>query len=165
MAHSDDTPLPTDGDPEQPDGADATAGSEQAVTPSARRTPLPYSDLVAPQPIPAAPPAAARWLAFGSIIVAGLLGGLIGYGTADLTTDGAAWAALGALVGAAVCAAGVGIVASLTLRAMNEWHAVQHPEAERSTRRPSGRGSPDDGPVEADRAAGAVDDGSGTSDQ
>ena len=92
---------------------------------------LPYAGLRAPRPLPAAPPLAARVLAFAAIVVAGLFGGLIGWGTGDLLTGAAPWAAAGALIGAVVGAVGVGVIASLTLRAMNEWRSVRHPEAER----------------------------------
>ncbi len=102
---------------------------------TANRDVLPYADLVAPAPLRADPPVAARWLAFGSILLGGLLGALIGYGILDLFTGSANWSALGALgfgVGGAV---GLGIVTSLTLRAMNEWREVQHPERPSATNR------------------------------
>lgn len=92
---------------------------------------LPYANLRAPQPAPAAPSLAARVLAFAAIVAAGLFGGLIGWGTADLLAGDAVWSAVGGLTGAVVGAVGVGVVASLTLRAMNEWTSVRHPEAER----------------------------------
>jgi hypothetical protein len=65
-----------------------------------------------------------------SILVAGLLGGLIGWGVTDVLTEGQLWPAVGGLAGAVFGAVGVGIVAGLTLQAMGEWHAVRHPEAE-----------------------------------
>jgi hypothetical protein len=37
---------------------------------------------------------------------------------------------VGGLVGGVSGAVGVGIIAGLTLRAMNEWSSVRHPEAE-----------------------------------
>ena len=45
--------------------------------------------------------------------------------------DSSLWAAVGCASSGALtgCAVGVGIVANLALRAMNEWHTVQHPEA------------------------------------
>ena len=92
------------------------------------RSLLPYSDLIAPTPLRADPPVAARWFAFVSILIGGLLGALIGYGVLDLFTGSPNWSAVGALgfgVGGAV---GLGVVTSLTLRAMNEWREVQHPE-------------------------------------
>jgi hypothetical protein len=99
------------------------------LVPSADTSPMPYGDLVAPQPTPATPPTAARWLAFAGICLAGLLGGLIGWGVADLLTEGSLWPAVGALVGGVFGAVGVGVIAGLTLRAMNEWRSVRHPEA------------------------------------
>lgn len=92
---------------------------------------LPFASLHAPQPLPAAPPTTARWLGFLAIIVGGLLGALIGWGTGDVLGGSDLWAAFGALAGAVFCAVGVGVVAALTLRAMNEWNAVHHPEADR----------------------------------
>jgi len=55
--------------------------------------------------------------------VAGCLGGIIGYGLADISAEGGggAGAVLGALVGAVLAAGGVGIVAVLVLRAQAEW--------------------------------------------
>jgi predicted lipid-binding transport protein (Tim44 family) len=112
-------------------------------------TPLLYGDLEAPVPVDPTPPATARWLAFGSILLGGLLGGLIGYGTADLMADSAMVVAIGGLVGAICGALGVGVVASLTLRAMNEWKSVDHPESE--TRASSGLILRDDGVEPTDR--------------
>jgi hypothetical protein len=92
-------------------------------------SPLPFVDLKAPEPVAADPPAAARWLAFGSILIGGLLGAMIGYGTTDLLSGQPLWVGAGLLVGALTGAIGVGIVAGLTLRAMNEWKTASHPEA------------------------------------
>lgn len=89
---------------------------------------LPFQDFVAPKPLPTQPPTQARWLAFAGIVVGGLLGGMIGYGTADLLGAQPWLAAFAAVAFAVGGATGVGIVAQLTLRAMNEWRAVQHPE-------------------------------------
>jgi hypothetical protein len=112
-----------------PDNADAPgAGGLEAA--SSRSDPILFSDLDAPRPAAAAPPQGARWLAFASILVAGLLSGMIGYGTGDLLGDGSSlWTGVGAVAGAAAGAVGVGIVAGLTLRAMSEWRAIEHPEA------------------------------------
>ena len=103
----------------------------EVVPATDRNDVLPYSDFVAPKPLAAEPPTAARWLAFGGIVLAGLLGGLIGYGTADLLGAQQWQSAVAAIALAAGAAIGVGIVAQLTLRAMNEWNAVQHPEDRR----------------------------------
>lgn len=99
------------------------------------RTPLPFEDLVAPRPVAADPPGMARWLAFGLILVGGILGAMVGYGVGDVMARDSTWAAVGALLGALTGAIGVGVVANLTLRAMNEWQAVEHPEDERATSR------------------------------
>ncbi|WP_419851414.1 hypothetical protein [Candidatus Poriferisocius sp.] len=71
----------------------------------------------------ALPPRGARWLAFASILIGGLCGGLIGFAFIDLQCEGncGLWTGLGALVGALVGAVGLAVVAILTLRAMEEW--------------------------------------------
>ena len=111
-----------------PDGAPARSRQPSLVPPG--NAPVPYGDLQAPRPAPAAPPPPARWLAFLGILVGGLLGGLIGWGVGDLLGGSSTWAAVGGLVGGVSGAVGVGIIAGLTLRAMNEWSSVRHPEAE-----------------------------------
>lgn len=114
-----------------PEPAPDSASNELSIRDAAV---TPFEGLRAPTPISAAPPAPARWLAFASVLVSGLLGGLIGYGTGDLlagdSESAGLWAALGGLIGAVGCAVGVGIVAGLTLRAMGEWRAVHHPESD-----------------------------------
>lgn len=72
------------------------------------------------------PSSGARLLAFVAILVGGLCGGLIGYGFTDLScSDGCSTLAGGAAVlGAAIGAVGVGVVAVLALRAMGEWRTV-----------------------------------------
>lgn len=62
-------------------------------------------------------------LAFVSVVVAGLFGGIIGYGLADVgcTGDCQGEKLLGTLLGSLIAAGGVGIVAVLVLRAMAEW--------------------------------------------
>ncbi len=109
---------------------------------------LPFQDLVAPQPIRATPPAPARWLAFAAVLLGGLLAGAVGFGIGDVMGGGSSnWTAGGAFLGALTGAIGVGVVANLTLRAMNEWKAVEHPEALDDDSNPD-RGStpPHDGP-------------------
>ncbi len=71
----------------------------------------------------AAPPKGARWLAFASILIGGLCGGLIGFAYIDLQCEGSCglWTGLGALIGAVAGAVGLAVVAVLTLRAMDEW--------------------------------------------
>lgn len=112
--------------PDEPVGEPRRRGQ---LVPAEGNPLLPYADLRAPSPAPAAPPEPARYLAFVGIIVGGLLGGLIGWGVADLLAGGSVWPALGGLIGGVSGAVGVGIIAGLTLRAMNEWRSVQHPEA------------------------------------
>ena len=82
----------------------------------------------------AAPPTSARVLAVVAIVVAGLCGGLIGYGVVDLqaTADKAPGAeggglgpVIGGLVGAVIAAVGVAVVAVLVLRAMTEWKTIE----------------------------------------
>lgn len=81
-------------------------------------------------PLSALPSPLARVLAFGAILIAGLCGGLIGYGFTDLSFDspGSTWEAIGALVGAVAAAGGTAVVAVLVLRAMGEWRPLRDPE-------------------------------------
>lgn len=76
------------------------------------------------QPLSALPSPAARVLAFVSILVAGLAGGLIGWAFIDLQGGSAVVAALGALLFAVGAAVGVAVVAVLVLRAMGEWRQL-----------------------------------------
>ncbi len=68
-----------------------------------------------------------RILAFLSICVGGLLGGLIGWSFVRLQIKGNAetWAALGALGGSILSALGIAVVATLVMRAMREWNTIQ----------------------------------------
>jgi hypothetical protein len=72
------------------------------------------------------PSTGARVLAFIAILVGGLCGGLIGYGFTDLscTDDCSGLAGGAAVLGAAIGAVGVGVVAILALRAMGEWRTI-----------------------------------------
>lgn len=76
----------------------------------------------------ALPSTAARVLAFVSILVGGLCGGLIGWAFVDLQCEGDCGVAAGiaGVVGAVVGAGGVAVVAVLALRAMGEWRTIQH---------------------------------------
>ena len=79
-----------------------------------------------------------RWaylLAFGGVVLAGVLGGIIGYGIADVSSQSDVSHVVGALIGALIGAGGVGVVAVLVLRAMAEWR--RHGPPDRSNRRPS----------------------------
>jgi hypothetical protein len=62
-------------------------------------------------------------LAFLSVVLAGVFGAVIGYGLGDLSVDGGSTAAgiAGMVIGGAIGAIGVGVVAVLVLRAMAEW--------------------------------------------
>jgi hypothetical protein len=84
-------------------------------------------DRPAEQPLSALPSPAARAAAFVAILLAGLAGGLIGYGLVKLECDGncAVPEGIGILVGALVTAGGMSIVAVLVLRAVGEWREIQ----------------------------------------
>jgi lipid-binding SYLF domain-containing protein len=71
---------------------------------------------------PMLPSRAAYLLVFFSVVLAGVLGGIIGYGIADVGSDDDAARLLGTFVGAMIGATGVGVVAVLVLRAMAEWN-------------------------------------------
>lgn len=79
------------------------------------------------RPVSALPSPKARALAFASIVVAGACGALIGWSfvqigcTRNCTSVGGA----GAVVGGLIAAAGVAVVAVLTLRAMGEWRTIK----------------------------------------
>lgn len=82
--------------------------------------------------IPTATPSApARGLAFISIVIGGLCGGLIGFAFTELQCDDGCTtlAGLGGLVGAVIGAVGVAVVAVLVLRAMDEWESVKDADA------------------------------------
>jgi hypothetical protein len=76
----------------------------------------------------AAPPQAARVLAFVAILVAGVCGGVIGLAVVDLQCTGECTTnkGLGAAVGAVLAAVGVAVVSVLVLRAMGEWRTISH---------------------------------------
>ena len=76
----------------------------------------------------AEPSKSSQFLAFGSILLGGLCGGLIGFAFTDLQCSGSCsgWSGMGGLIGALVGAGGVGIVSILVLRAMNEWKTKSH---------------------------------------
>jgi hypothetical protein len=62
-------------------------------------------------------------LSFAAVVVAGVFGGVIGYGLINLscTGDCATEKLLATFIGSTFAAGGVGIVAVLVLRAMAEW--------------------------------------------
>lgn len=69
----------------------------------------------------ALPSRRARFLAFTGIVVAGVCGALAGYAFGDLQGSSSGVSALWALGGGVGAAIGVAIVATLILRAMDEW--------------------------------------------
>jgi hypothetical protein len=71
------------------------------------------------------PSRTAYLLAFGAVVLAGVFGAVIGYGVADVGSPSDVAKLVGLLVGAAIGAAGVGVVAVLVLRAMSEWNRQQ----------------------------------------
>src|SRR4051812_24100456 len=75
----------------------------------------------------ALPSVPARALAFAAILVAGVCGALIGFSFVRLqcTGDCSTPNGIGAVVGGAVAAGGVAVVAVLTLRAMGEWKTIK----------------------------------------
>jgi hypothetical protein len=77
---------------------------------------------------PMLPSRGAFLLAFGGVVLAGILGGIIGYGIADVSSQSDVSHLVGTFIGSLVGAAGVGIVAVLVLRAMAEWRR-QNPDA------------------------------------
>jgi hypothetical protein len=76
---------------------------------------------------PMLPSRGAFLLAFGSVVLAGILGGIIGYGIADVSSQSDISHLLGTFVGSVIGAGGVGIVAVLVLRAMAEWRRQNPP--------------------------------------
>jgi len=97
-------------DPPSPsDQADGPPGDDVVLT-----------DFAAPTALPSM---LARALAFSSIIVASVCGGIMGFAITDLScTDGcSSLAILGAVGGALIASIGTAIIAVLVLRAMAEW--------------------------------------------
>ncbi len=78
-------------------------------------------------PLTAVPPRNVRILSFAAICAGGMLGGLIGWAFVRLQVAGdpSIPQALGALGGAVAGALGIAIVATLVMRAMNEWRTIQ----------------------------------------
>jgi hypothetical protein len=127
-----DDPRPTDLSPngaaaDRPAAAGAGADEPSAAEDARLRSALPSTG--------------ARALAFLSILVAGLCGGLIGDAFVDLqcTGDCGTARAVGALIGALAGAGGVAVVAILVLRAMTEWRSIEHRQSAPTARR-TGRG-------------------------
>jgi hypothetical protein len=102
-----------DDDPEPDGGLPGATSADDLEAAGSREAP------------PQMPSRAAFFLAFSSVVVAGLFGGIIGYGLADVgcTGDCQGEKLIGTLLGSTLAAAGIGIVAVLVLRAMSEWKA------------------------------------------
>jgi hypothetical protein len=77
-------------------------------------------------------------MAFASIILAGVAGGLIGYSLVSLQSSGDhdVLEGVGAFVGAVLAALGMAVVAVLVLRASGEWKDIQDREAAHRTSSP-----------------------------
>jgi hypothetical protein len=86
---------------------------------------------LAERPLSALPSVRARAFAFAAILLAGLCGALIGYGFVGIQCQGQCTTpkGLGAVIGGALAAAGVAVVAVLTLRAMGEWRTITEERA------------------------------------
>ena len=95
------------------------------------------------RPLSALPSPLARFLAFLAILVGGTCGAVIGWAFVDLPCAGACAtpSGIGAVVGGVGAAAGVAVVAVLTLRAMAEWQRVRE-EALYNERGSDGPGQP-----------------------
>lgn len=80
-----------------------------------------------PRPLSALPSPLARALAFASILLGGIAGGLIGYSLVDIQYSGESSIPLGIglLAGSIIAAGGTAIVAVLVLRAVGEWRDVE----------------------------------------
>lgn len=116
-----------------------TAGeTATAVAPLTVTHPRPVGrDVLGTVPLTARPPqlsalpsVAARVLAFVSILLGGGLGGLLTYGVMKVWTGRTSGAFIGVwiIIGAVGCAFGVGVLATLVLRAMGEWRSLNRAE-------------------------------------
>ncbi|MCH9836447.1 MAG: hypothetical protein P8O03_03465 [Ilumatobacter sp.] len=83
------------------------------------------------RPLSAIPGVGVRVGAFVAILLSGLAGGLIGYSLVELQCEGdcALPLGVGLLVGAAMAAGGMAIVAVLVMRALGEWRETTDREA------------------------------------
>ncbi len=119
---------------------DPDAGAELEPAPPSLPAELDPESLPSTRLAAAAPSRPARALAFVSILVGGLCGGLIGFAFTDLQCDDgcAVLAGVGGVIGALAGAIGVAVVAVLVLRAMDEWETVKDakPDSHPARRRP-----------------------------
>ena len=82
------------------------------------------------RPLSALPSPLARMVAFTTILLGGLAGGMIGYKLVDIQYDGSSTTptGIGIIVGSLVAAAGTSIIAVLVLRATGEWRDFADPQ-------------------------------------
>lgn len=82
------------------------------------------------RPLSALPSPAARAAAFVAILLGGVAGAVIGYTLVKLQCTGSCDTpkGLGLLIGAAIAAGGMSIVAVLVLRALGEWRQIEQRE-------------------------------------
>jgi predicted lipid-binding transport protein (Tim44 family) len=119
----------------------ADAPRPDSISASSPPTPAPPASAAGDEYAPSALPSTfARALAFASILLGGLCGGLIGWSLVDLTCesgDCGVAAGLAGLAGAVIGAGGVAVVAVLALRAMGEWRTIQHRQAQAQPQPPA----------------------------
>jgi prolyl-tRNA editing enzyme YbaK/EbsC (Cys-tRNA(Pro) deacylase) len=79
-----------------------------------------------PPQLSALPSVTARVVAFVAILLGGGLGGLLTYGVMKVWTGRSSGTSIGVwlIIGAVGCAFGVGVLATLVLRAMSEWRSL-----------------------------------------
>lgn len=82
------------------------------------------------RPLSALPPRMARVVAFVAILVAGALGGALGYAITDAfcADECTVGKGLGLFSGSVITASGIAIMAVISLRAMGEWRDLRDRE-------------------------------------
>ena len=120
-------------DPSEGDSSEYNKSSIE-ITPNSKIGKYEVTDLPVTATPMSGPSKPSQAMAFGSILLGGLCGGLIGFAFTDLQCSGSCTGASGisALIGAIVGAGGVGVVSILALRAMNEWKSKSEPETDPS---------------------------------
>lgn len=107
---------------QNPRGTRRGSNGEVRYTPTG---PAP-SSLQSAQQLTALPSPMARGLAFFSILLGGILGGLIGYGFVNVSNPRASSTAraVATSIGSILVAMGTAVLAVLVLRAMGEWRRI-----------------------------------------
>lgn len=100
-------------------------GRTTEQNPTAGQGPTPAQGRTRNVPQTALPPVYARALAFGAVLLAGAAGGFIGYAFATLGNFGSVATGIITLLCGLGFAAGVAVVAVLTLRAIGEWRTIR----------------------------------------